>query len=159
MLHYQLFWKVDTIICHKYAIRNCFQFLCGCLLQMMMFIMKSYIGMALPVLFWQYQPWIWWVKTKNFYSSNSYYQRCNIFTSRYMFSKQAKAKELVRNTLSVSKTPKYPIWPPFLQKMVTFQTISILIPINGETNALICRKKPFFAMYKTNHVHILFDIP
>ena len=28
MLQFQLFWKVDTMICHKYAITNCFYFLC-----------------------------------------------------------------------------------------------------------------------------------
>ena len=27
MLHYQLLWKIDTMICHKYAITNFFLFL------------------------------------------------------------------------------------------------------------------------------------
>ena len=73
--------------------------------------------MNLSVLFWQYQPWTWWVKTRNFYSSNSNCHRCKIFTSRYMFSKQAKTTELVRNRMSASKAPQYPIWPSFLPKM------------------------------------------
>ena len=58
--------------------------------------------MALPVQFRQYQPWTWWVKIRNFYSSNSNYHRCKIFTSRYVFSKQAKTIELVRNRLQNS---------------------------------------------------------
>ena len=76
--------------------------------------------MALPVLFWQYQPRTWWVKTRNFYSSNSNYHRCKIFTSRYMFSKEAKTIELIRNRLPVSKNPQYPIWPLFWQKCLWY---------------------------------------
>ena len=95
--------------------------------------------MALPVLFWQYQPWTWWVKTRNFYSSNSNYHRYKIFTSRYMFSKQAQTIELVRNRLSVSKTPQYPIWPPFFAKNVcdTISNNMKLMLINAETNAAL----------------------
>ena len=65
------------------------------------------------------------VKTRNFYSSNSNYHRCKIFTSRSMFSKQAKTIQLVRTRLPVSKTPQYPIWPPFLPEMfvIPYQTI------------------------------------
>ena len=95
--------------------------------------------MALPVLFWQYQPWIWWVKTRNFYSSNSNYHRCKIFTSRFMLSKQEKTIELVRNRLPVSETPQYSIWPPFLPKNVcdTLSNIIKLMLINAETNAAL----------------------
>ena len=98
--------------------------------------------MALPVLFWQYQPWTWWVKTRNFYSSNSNYHRCRIFTSRYMFSKQARTIELVRSRMPVSKAPQYPIWPPFLPKMfvIPHQNMKLMLINhfqNSETSAML----------------------
>ena len=78
-------------------------------------------------------------QTKNFYSSNSNYPRCKIFTSRYMFSKQAKTIELVRNRLPVSKIPQNPIWPPFFAKNVcdTLSNNTKLMLINADTNAAL----------------------
>ena len=56
-----------------------------------------------------------------------------------MFSKQAKAIELVRNRLLVSKAPQYAVWPPFLPKNVcdTISNNIKLMPINAETNAAL----------------------
>ena len=140
MLHYQLFWNVDTIICHKWLCHNKLF-----LILMWIFITNDDVDNenldlhALPVLFWQYQPWTWWVKTRNFYSSNSNYHTCKIFTSTYMISEQAKTIELVRNRLPVSKTPLKPTWPSFCQKKVCdiLSNNMKLMLINAETNAAL----------------------
>ena len=74
-----------------------------------------------------------WAKTRNFYSSNSNYQRCMIFTSRYMFSKQAKAIGLVRNRLPICHMAT------ILPKNIcdTISNNMKLVLINAKTNAAL----------------------
>ena len=136
MLHYQLFWKADTKICHILF-----------LILVWVFMITNddvnnenfFFCMALPVLFWQFQPWALWVKIRNFFSSDSNYHRCKIFTSRYMFSKQAKT--------IVSKLELYCRWEnspvsnmaSIFAKNVcdTLSNNMKLMLINAETNAAL----------------------
>ena len=73
---------------------------------------------------------------RNFYSSNSNYNRCMIFTSRYMFSKQAKTTELVH--CQWAKLPNMQYGHHFAKHVCdTISNNMKLMLINAETNAAL----------------------
>ena len=83
-----------------------------------------------------YQPLIWWVKTRNFDSSNSNYHRCMMFTSRYMFSRQVKTMELVEIDCQWAKLPNRQYGHHFAKNVCDAISNNMkLMLINAETNA------------------------
>ena len=71
------------------------------------------------------------------------------------FSKQAKTIELATNRLLVSKTPQYPIWPPFFAENVcdTISNNMKLMLINAETKAALNKQEETVFFLPQDSVH------